>query len=286
MADTVSELSVQADERKLVTVRSNGAPLCGVLWAISAQTGITLNITGEVPSDGAPVVEDFADRSLKNSFVYLLETYLKRPSYTLVTNRDTGQLVSVHVFPGADGVSHSPRSNRPGLYDSDDEAQPGDDRDVVEETGALPDSLVRTIAETSVASNHQEWLDALQTLENYEDPRTLDVLQSALLSEQPEIRKTALEAITWESAQADSVLEDVRLLAAEDPEPAVRQAAAMALAVHDDSSIETRTLLETLVADESVSDRDFFQQQLDRIDEEAAAEKWFAGGDVRIGKCN
>jgi hypothetical protein len=263
-------LRVEAKESKLLTVRSTGAPLYGVLWAISAQTGIRLNVAEEVLSEGAPVVEDFTDRPLKEGVVYLLERYLQGPGYTLVTNSDTGELESVHVFAGAFGRSPTSPLDDAAMDDGDDSQPPGD-REIAKVDGAVPDPMEQALETAWASTDPREQIEAIQVLEHSDDPRVLEVLRSALRSQQPEVQQAALEAIPWASEDASIMLDDVRALAAEDPEPAVRQAAVMVLARQDDFSVETRAMLEALASEEGTPNQDVFRQHLDRMMEEELA---------------
>nr|AFI78486.1 hypothetical protein ws156A7_0007 [uncultured bacterium ws156A7] len=270
MAAVAPELSVRVTDGNL-TVRSNGAPLYGVLWAISAQTEFTLNITGEVLSEGAPVVEEFADRPLADGVVYLLKQYLERPNYMLVTNDETGELETVHVFADAFGT---PRISEPGSPEpsrDEGEMQPTDIGELSEDSDAMPDPLNQSIESAYAGTISHQLIDKLQVLGHSHDPHSLEVVQPALHSDQPAVRIAALEAISRVHAESPDVLADIRSLATGDPEPAVRQAAVMTLARHDDSSMETRMLLEALVDREDIPNLDYFRQALDRMDEEAAA---------------
>jgi hypothetical protein len=270
MAAVAAELTVQVTDGNL-TVRSKGAPLYGVLWAISAQSPVTLNIAGEVLSEGALVVEEFADRPLADGVVYLLRQYLERPSYMLVTNDETGELETVHVFADAFGTPSISEPGSPEPSRDEDEIQPTYVGELVEVVDATPGPLNQSIASTYVDTNSHQLIDKLQVLGHLHDPYSLEVVQPALFSDQPAVRLAALEAISRVHAESPDVLADIRSLATDDPEPAVRQAAVMTLARHDDSSEETRMLLEALVDQEDIPNQDYFRQALDRIDEETAA---------------
>jgi HEAT repeat protein len=114
-------------------------------------------------------------------------------------------------------------------------------------------------------------VQALQALGNFQDPRTLEVLQPALQSEAAEVRHAALEAMRWGTVSDETALADVRALATNDPEATVRHTALEVLIRYDDQHPATRTLLEKLAAEEGGTYRNFARKELKRIAEEAEA---------------
>src|SRR4051794_31170853 len=120
---TLPELSVQVRAGKL-TVHAESVPLYGVLWAISAQTGIKVNIPGgsqSVELAELLVTDDFTDLSLEQGVARLLGKHLRSANYVIITDKQTGLPQSVHILAGLSSTpppsSASAPSSPPPLGD-------------------------------------------------------------------------------------------------------------------------------------------------------------------------
>ena len=186
MGATLPELSVQVQAGKL-TVHAESVPLYGVLWAISAQTGIKVNIPGGAQSTKLAeliVTENFTDLSLEQGIMHLLGKHLKSANYVIITDKQTGLPQSVHIL--ADAANMPPESVTNA---------PNSPSELADRTA--PISIEQALAAARAAATPEEQVKALLALGNFQDPRTLEVLRPALRSDKAEVRKAALEAMRW-----------------------------------------------------------------------------------------
>jgi hypothetical protein len=255
---------VQADK---LSVQADGAPLYGVLWAISAQTGIRLDLKGGMGSADVLVTEDFKDVPLERGMTRLLQKYLRPSSYTLVIDKRTGAVQAVQVLAGA---SVGPRSsgNRPENAAAMGTSPP---KSGGEASTGSHDPVSQAIEVARSASDLESQLKAIRYLSSFQDPRVLAVLHPALGSEVSEVRKAALETLRWTTVDDAGALADVRSLTVNDPDPAVRQAAFEVLVRYDDESPEGRALLENLATEPGGAFAARARKTLDRLDREAKA---------------
>jgi hypothetical protein len=257
---TLPELRVQVREGKL-TVHAQSAPLYGVLWAISAQTGIKVNIPGGARSAELAellVTEDFTDLPLAQGLSRLLENHLQSSNYVIITDQKTRLPQSIHILSTA--LSTTPSSNVAVASPSPAVA-----------VGMRPTmSLEQALEAARLAKSPEEQVKALLALGSFQDPRTLEVLGPALYSKNAEVRKAALEAMRWGAVDDKVILKSIHSMATSDPDPAVRQAGLEVL-VRYDASAEMQSLLKKLAAEPGGAHRDFALRELKRLEIEAKA---------------
>ena len=182
-----AELNVQVAGEKL-TVHSAGAPLYGVLWAISAQTGIELSITDGLQTADVPVVDDFTALPVREGIMRLLQQPLQQINYSLVIHDKTGTVKAIHIISN---TSHQPPSSIAAVLSAPEgeDQQPGKEENAAAEEMDADELLDRTIEAAWSATDPAAEIEALQKLADFQDPRTLEVLQSALHSDQAEVRR-------------------------------------------------------------------------------------------------
>jgi len=255
---TLPELSVQVQAGKL-TVHAESVPLYGVLWAISAQTGLKVNIPGGAQSTKLAellVTDDFTNLSLEQGISRLLGKHLKSSNYVIINDKQTGLPQSVHILADASSTPPSAVTNAPSAS---------------EDAMAPPMSLEQALDAARKAATPEERVKALLALGDFQDPRTLEVLRPALRSDKAEVRKAALEAMRWGTVEDKPTLAEIRAMVTSDSDPAVRQAGVDVIVRYDDTSPETQALLKGLAAEEGGAYRDFAQRELERIEMEAKA---------------
>jgi hypothetical protein len=262
MGATLPELSVQVLAGKL-TVHAESVPLYGVLWAISAQTGIKVNIPGGAQSTKLAellVTDDFTNLSLEQGIARLLGNQLKSANYVIITDKQTGLPQSVHILADTSSTPPSSVTSAPSLPSVLEDPRMGANI-----------SIEQALATARAAATPEEQVKALLALGNFQDPRTLEVLGPALRSDKAEVRKAALEAMHWGTVEDKATLAEVRAMVTSDSDPAVRQAGLDVIVLHDDKSPETHALLKDLAAEKGGAYRDFAQRELERIEMEAKA---------------
>jgi hypothetical protein len=257
MGAAYPQLRVQVQGGKLA-LQADGAPLYGVLWAISAQTGVTLDLQGGPGSTDLLVTEDFKNVPLERGLTQLLKKYLKPSSYMVVVDRRTGAIETIHVRPGAFGSAPAPASNSKDVGEasattggtsagdaglSEAERELRDTRRAAYLAGAT-----QALEAARSATTVEEQIKTVRYLGAFEDPRVVAFLHSALASDVPEVRTAALEAMRWSYVLDPRVHVDVRSLIVNDPAPAVRQAAYEVL-IRYDKTAEWRAVLERLAAE-------------------------------------
>jgi HEAT repeat protein len=218
---------------------------------------------GAQPIGGIPVSDDFTALPLAQGIVRLLRRAVQSPSYTLITDNNTGALLAVYILDSASGTSPAAVAGRlspPGAAAREYSAA---------RPGSITSSTEATHVDQATQSPEAQAI-ALRALRDVQDPRTLQTLQSALQSEVTDVRKAALEALRGGIGQETEVLAEVRTVAAHDVEPAVRQAALEVLVRYDESAA-THALLEALAAEEEGASRDFARRELQRLEEEEEA---------------
>ena len=261
MGATLPELSVQVQAGKL-TVHAESVPLYGVLWAISAQTGIKVNIPGGAQSTKLAeliVTENFTDLSLEQGIMHLLGKHLKSANYVIITDKQTGLPQSVHILADAANMPPESVTSTPNSPSASAERE------------ASNISLEQALAAARAAATPEEQVKALLALGNFQDPRILEVLEPALHSGKAEVRKAALEAMRWGTVEDKATLTEVRAMVASDSDPAVRQAGLDVIVRYDDENPETQALLKELAAEKGGAYRDFALHELERIEMETKA---------------
>ncbi|HEV8711620.1 MAG TPA: HEAT repeat domain-containing protein [Candidatus Binatia bacterium] len=259
---TLPELSVQVQAGKL-TVHAESVPLYGVLWAISAQTGIKVNIPGGTQSTTLAellVTDDFTDLSLEQGIAHLLGKHLKSGNYVIITDKQTGLPQSVHILAGPPSTPASSVTSVP--------SSPAELPD-----WTAPDiTIEQALDAAKAAATPEEKVKALRALGKFQDPpRTLEVLRPALRSDKAEIREAALEAMRWGRVEDKATLAEVRAMVTSDSDPAVRKMGLEVITLYDDQNPETHALLKKLAAEEGGAYRDFARRELERIEMEAQA---------------
>src|SRR5262245_19310905 len=237
---TLPELSVQVQAGKL-TVHAESVPLYGVLWAISAQTGLKVNIPGGAQSTKLAellVTDDFTNLSLEQGISRLLGKHLKSSNYVIINDKQTGLPQSVHILADASGTPPPAVTNAPNSPSASEDAM------------ALPMSIEQALDAARKAATPEERVKALLALGDFQDPRTLEVLRPALRSDKAEVRKAALEAMRWGTVEDKPTLAEIRAMVTSDSDPAVRQAGLDVIVRYDDTSPETQALLKGLAAEE------------------------------------
>jgi len=258
----------QVHDGKL-TVHAESAPLSDVLIEIGRQAGLTIALagekkTGEVAMPDDLVSDDFVDLPLEQGIARLLAGW----EYSWVKDLTTGALKEVYLrarmnpVPGIPLPSSGPELGPPRLSE----------RPTVREGRATGDPLGRAIDAARTTTDPERQAEALASLGNFQDTRTLEVLRPALQSDHQEVKRAVLEAMRDGGVQDPVALEEVRRLAEQDPDASV-QAAALEVLVRYDSSREGRALLEKLAEEEQGVFRDFAQQHLQRMDEEEQASR-------------
>ena len=257
---TLPELRVQVQEGKL-TVRAHGAPLYGVLWAISAQTDIKVNIPGGARSAELAellVTDDFTDLPLAQGIARLLASHLHSSNYAIITDKKTRLPQSIHILRSAPGATPSSNVSVTSPFPT-------------VEVGMRPTvSIEQALEAARVAASPEEQVKALLALGSFQEPRTLEVLGPALYSEKAEVRRAALMAMRWGTVDDKVTLKSIHSMVTSDPDPAVRQAGLEVLVQYDESS-ETQSLLKKLAAEPGGTHRDFALRQLKRLEIEAKA---------------
>ena len=256
-------LRVQVHEGRL-TVRADKVPLYSVLSAIAAQTELELGIPGAGEGAGPLVTVDFKDVTIGEGVQRLLRRHLTQSNYMIVFDAD-GRLVAVHIVGGASslgGAGESTASRRAG---------PAEWRT----TGgvraeASDDPLEQALEKARAATDPEALIKALRELGNFQDPRTLALLQPALHSDSSDVRRAALAAMREGTVYEPTVLTDIRSVVVGDPDPTVREAALEVL-VRYDETVEARALLRTLAADKDSPFRALAQKHANRMEEEARA---------------
>ena len=255
------ELRVQVRKEKL-TVHAQSAPLYGVLWAISAQTGIKVNIPGGARSAELAellVTEDFTDLPLVQGLSRLLENHLQSSNYVIIIDQKTRLPQSIHILSTA--LSTTPSSNV---------AVANPSPAVV--VGMRPTmSLEQALEAARLAKNTEEQVKALLALGSFQDTRTLEVLGPALYAKNAEVRKAALEAMRWGTVNDKVTLRSIHSMATSDSDPAVRKAGLEVLVRYDDTNPETQSLLKKLAAEPGGAHRDFALRELKRLEIETKA---------------
>src|SRR5207244_6667572 len=98
------------------TVHAESVPLYGVLWAISEQTGLKVNIPGGAQSTKLAellVTDDFTDLSLEQGISRLLGKHLKSANYVIITDKQTGLPQSVHILADTSSAPPSAVTSAP-----------------------------------------------------------------------------------------------------------------------------------------------------------------------------
>ncbi|MGE0684483.1 MAG: hypothetical protein AB7P69_26705 [Candidatus Binatia bacterium] len=198
---TLPELMVQVQESKL-TVRAHSAPLYGVLWAISAQTDIKMNIPrGARSAELAEllITDVFTGLPLAQGIARLLESRLQSANYVIITDQHTRLPQSIHILSSASGAT-------PSATASEASSPP------VVAVGMRPImSPEQAMEAAQLAKSPKEQVKALLALGSFQDPRTLEVLGPALYSERVEIRKAALEAMRWGTVNDKVTLKSIHI---------------------------------------------------------------------------
>ncbi|MGH8604415.1 MAG: HEAT repeat domain-containing protein, partial [Gammaproteobacteria bacterium] len=126
-----------------------------------------------------------------------------------------------------------------------------------------------TFVEKATQDKDAELLQASPSSGDLENVQTEETLRAELLSADPEVRLTALKA-TVSAEGGDSVVEDIRQLVEQDPDPQVR-AAALDLLILYDPSEEATQVLRNLAAGPNDSLREIAVEHLALMEEAAAA---------------
>ncbi len=266
------QLRVRVQGERL-TLHADGVPLEGVLWSISAQTGIRLNI--EAGAASVLVKDDFEDLTLERGIMRLLQRHLKQSSYTVVVAKDKAVVESIHILSVATGASPAagPRSAAPSPAALNTSAGEASDRLSARNPRTRGASVTGIIDAYRAASTEEAQIEALQALGQYQqDPQGLEVLHEALASESGGVRKAALEAMRWATVGDGRVLESVRGVVDADTDPGVRESALEVLVRYDESP-EARALLQRLSTEEGGAHREFAARELKRLDSEAEARR-------------
>jgi hypothetical protein len=257
------QLRVQVRTDKL-TVQADRVPLYGVLWAISAQTGIRLDLKGGTGSADVPVTEDFEDVPLEQGMIRLLKKYLGQSSYIPAVDKRTGAVQAVQVLAPSGGAPLPSSGSGRAAEIASPPGTPGG-----ENAAARKDYVSQALEAARAASTLDARVKAIRDL-GIQDPRVLTVLHPALASEEPEVREAALQAMRWATVDDADALADVRSLIVQDPESGVRQAALEVL-IRYDHSPEARALLEKLATEPGGALAARARKELDRLDWEARA---------------
>lgn len=257
---TLPSLNVQVRDGKL-TVHAQSAPLYGVLWAISAQTDLKVNIPGGARSAELAellVTEDFTDLPLAQGLSRLLANHMPSTNYVIITDPQTRLPQSIHILASTTGAAPSATSTVTSSAPT-------------VAVGMRPTmSLDQALEAARMARSPEEQVKALLALGSFQDPRTLEVLGPALYSEKAEVRKAALEAMRWGTVDDKVTLKSIQSMASSDPDPDVRQAGLEVLVRYDESA-QTKALLKKLAAEPGGAHREFAQRELKRIEKEARA---------------
>jgi hypothetical protein len=255
-------LRVQVHDGRL-TVRADQVPLYSVLSAIGAQTELELGIPGAGEGAGPLVTVDFKDLPIEEGVQRLLRRHLTQSNYMIVFDAD-GRLVAVHIVGGASSPSA-------GASTDSRRAGPAGRRTTGGVSAeASDDPLEQALEKARAATDPEALIKALRELGDFQDPRTLVLLQPALQSDSPDVRQAALVAMREGTVYEPTVLADVRSVVVGDPDPTVREAALEVL-VRYDETVEARALLRTLATDKASPFRAFAQKHADRMEEEARA---------------
>jgi len=192
-------LKVQIQSGKL-TVSAKDAPLSEVLGAITEQAGITFKTIGQdqIPVDS--ISEDFTDLSFDQAIARLLSKW----DYALIKDQGTDRVKEVYIF--ATGTGTAPKS-------------------VEAEKSPAADKTRLAIEQVKKAHDPEETAKALLNLQHFEDDQTLEVLKLALPADNPKVRLAALQSIFLREVRDPAILEEIRLMAIDDPDPVVREKA-------------------------------------------------------------
>lgn len=190
-------MKVQIQSGKL-TVYAKGAPLSEVLGAITEQAGIMFKTIGQdqIPVDS--ISEEFTDLSFDQGIARLLSRW----DYALIKDQGTDRLKEVYIF----ATGTAPKS-------------------VEAEKGPADDKSRLAIEQVKKAHDPEETAKALLNLQHFEDDQTLEVLRLALPADSPKIRLAALEGIFLREVRDPAILEEIRLMSIDDPDPVVREKA-------------------------------------------------------------
>jgi hypothetical protein len=242
-------------------VSAKEVPISQVLEAIGEQTNIKFIVMENEMVEQLRVSEEFTNLPVELGIARLLKGF----SYSVLRDEQSGAVKQVVIL--RTGTPDALTDNEPASSQLKPEPESHGSSAL-----AADDRVEQAIDAALSARDPEEQVELLVELGELQQTRTLEVLTPLLHSKNAEVREATLEAMRWGTVQEASTLEEVRRLAAEDPDSQVR-GAALEVLVRYDKSQEGRALLEKLAAAEGGDDnfRDFAKRHLQRMDAEAAA---------------
>ena len=206
-----------------------------------------------------PITTEFVDLPLEQGIGRLLGGW----DYALVKEQNTAALKEIYV------ITRNQTGQEPS---SESENRPGPQvlgmgpETVVTEQNAAETPVGPTTSTANVTPGPQEQVEILGHSKGV--PR-IDSSRSTIQSENPEIRRSAVEAVDWGRVKDPVALDDLQWLATHDPDPTVRAAALEGFIARN----EEMKVLPDIVADLKDEDPDLHEAAWQIMDDLAEKDK-------------